>query len=363
MSTPAPLVRSATSGLSGKNAGSPTTKRLPRITPVIDDSPPTTAIATTTSESVATKPSGVNCTRRPTRAEPARPASAPERAKANSLIRAGDIPMAAAASSLSRTASSERPSPLRRTRLTTRIAKHEETEAEEVVAPLGLEGHPTDRGPPQQRRDVVLVEEDRPRQDPRGSHRQGQGGDGEEETAHAEGRRSDDHRGERGDADGEHDGGRVRHPVLHEAVGAHAAEAHERELAERELTGPPGEHREGEGDQRHQDHPGVQEVTRRGRDEERQRDRGEQRQTAGDPSVVPDPPDALERGRDGTHARSEGEALAHPQLPVAHGDHQHGDEHDDQQHSVDQARVGGVVVEDDRLEDPEADPGRERDRQ
>ena len=54
---------------------------------------------------------------------------------------------------------------------------------------------------------------------------------------------------------------------------------------------------------------------------------------------------------------AEGEALAPPQLPVADGDDQHGDEHDHQQHRVEQAWVGGVVVEDDRLEDAEADAG------
>ena len=81
-------------------------------------------------------------------------------------------------------------------------------------------------------------------------------------------------------------------------------------------------------------HPGVQEVARRCRDEERQRERGEQRQAAGDPSVVPDPPDALQRGRDGADARSEGErARAIPSPRLRMDDEQHGDEHDDQQHA------------------------------
>ena len=132
---------------------------------------------------------------------------------------------------------------------------------------------------------------------------------------------------------------------------------------ERELAGPPGEHRERERDERHQDDPCVQEVPRRGRDEVRQRQRGEQREAARDVRVVPDPPDVLQGRRDGTDARREGEPLADPQASVPHGQHQHRDEHDDEQHAVDQARVGGVVVEDERLEDAEADAGGQRDRQ
>ena len=88
----------------------------------MDASPPTTAMATMISESVARNPSGVNCSSSPTSADPARPARAPERPKAKSLVRAGEIPTAAAASSLSRTASSERPRPLRRTLATTTMA-------------------------------------------------------------------------------------------------------------------------------------------------------------------------------------------------------------------------------------------------
>ena len=49
---PAPLVRSATSGLSGKKAGKPMISRAPSTVPVMEARPPTTAMATTDRESV-----------------------------------------------------------------------------------------------------------------------------------------------------------------------------------------------------------------------------------------------------------------------------------------------------------------------
>ena len=120
---PTPLVSRAISGLSGKKAGNPTMSSAPRTAPVIDARPPTTAMATTLSESMTRKRSGSKETRSPPNRPPARPARKPLIPKAVSLVRVGERPKAAAACSLSRTASIVRPMPLRRMRAMTTTAR------------------------------------------------------------------------------------------------------------------------------------------------------------------------------------------------------------------------------------------------
>ena len=83
-----------------------------------------TAMATTRSDSSGENAVGPNCTRSPAMSPPAKPASAPETANATSFIRMGDTVNAAALCSLSRTAISDRPTPLRRMRLTKMAHRH-----------------------------------------------------------------------------------------------------------------------------------------------------------------------------------------------------------------------------------------------
>ena len=74
MSSPTPLVKSATSGLSGKSDGMPTTQSAPSTAPGIEERPPITAMAmidSDDSESVTLKRSGAKSTSSPASRPPA----------------------------------------------------------------------------------------------------------------------------------------------------------------------------------------------------------------------------------------------------------------------------------------------------
>ena len=94
---------------------------VPSTAPVTEDKPPTTETARTRSDSSGAKYSGSCVVCPAAKSPPASAATPPDSANAMSLARVGDTVYAAAFVSLSRTASSDRPMPVRRKWLTTTI--------------------------------------------------------------------------------------------------------------------------------------------------------------------------------------------------------------------------------------------------
>ena len=94
------------------------------MAPGIDPSPPMTTMEMMTNEVVGSKVRSVVLSDWVAKAKqaPAKPAMAPERAKASNLVRNTGMPMAAAPSSLSRTATSRRAMPLSRQTRTMKTA-------------------------------------------------------------------------------------------------------------------------------------------------------------------------------------------------------------------------------------------------
>ena len=116
-SSPTPEVSRLTVSLVPKMAGSPTTHRVPRTAPDTDARPPITAIETADSDMSTGNWSARALVSSAISSAPAKPARPPARAKADSFVARGAMVNAAADGSLSRTATSARPTPERRSRL------------------------------------------------------------------------------------------------------------------------------------------------------------------------------------------------------------------------------------------------------
>ena len=122
MSTPAPLVSRATSGLSGKNAGSPTTKRAAEDHAGDRRQPADDGDRDDDDRVGGHEPVGRELHEEAHQRRARQARQRPGEREGEQLDPRRRDPTAAAASSLSRTASSERPSPLRRTLATTMMA-------------------------------------------------------------------------------------------------------------------------------------------------------------------------------------------------------------------------------------------------
>ena len=181
-------------------ARSPTARRA--RAPLIDDSPPITAIATTRSDSSGGNALGAELHLHARRAarRPARRAR-PRRRTRSSFVRVGEIVNAAAPRSLSRTARSERPTPLRRMRPSTTAATTSAPRHDVVVGALVAQPvRPVDAD------DRLRAEQERPLEQPRlRHHRERERRHREEQTPYPQRRRADDHRDHGRDDHGEDD--------------------------------------------------------------------------------------------------------------------------------------------------------------
>ena len=142
---PTPLANSWSCWLPSKTVGMPTITIVPSTAPVTDESPPTTETASTRSDSLGREVVGKLVVWPAANRPPASAATPPESANAISFARVGDTVYAAALVSLSRTASSDRPMPVRRKCVTTQDHEQRDAEAEVVVALLVGRRSPTAR--------------------------------------------------------------------------------------------------------------------------------------------------------------------------------------------------------------------------
>ena len=119
MSRPMPEVNNFTSSVLSKRAGSPRVQSAPSTGPATVPRPPMMVVATTRIDAAGSYcVSGVTFVNNVAWSAPASPAMPPAMPNAVSLMRVGDTVDAAAMSSFSRTAMSERPRPVRRRRAT-----------------------------------------------------------------------------------------------------------------------------------------------------------------------------------------------------------------------------------------------------
>ena len=185
-----------------------------------------------------------------------------------------------------------RPTPERRSRATRIIVERERDERQVVVRALAREVDRADHRPLHEHRSAAdAAREERPLEDVllRGE-RERERDDGEQQAAHAQRAGADERGDERAHDrhDDERERGRELRQIDVDAVRAVAepervavdqrgeaerADPGERGLAERDLTGPAGEHDERQRDDREQQHVRVQEVPRRRGDHERHGDR------------------------------------------------------------------------------------------
>ena len=106
-----PLVMNCTAGVDPTAAGRPTRYSAPSTAPSTEPSPPTTTIASTSTDCAGEKSSGCIRCNANARHTPAHPAMNPDSANASSLVRTTGVPIAAAFASLSRTAMRRRAIP------------------------------------------------------------------------------------------------------------------------------------------------------------------------------------------------------------------------------------------------------------
>ena len=143
----------------------------------------------------------------------------------------------------------------------------------------------------------------------------------------------------------------------------HAADADERELPERELAGPTGEHGERERDHRVEQHAAPRFALRREVEEDEREQRDEHDDEPARDREPSDPPQTFEPGWDRADPRCEGPASAVGLGEAAAASaQQEGDEDDDEQERVEQAPLVVVVVGDEALRHADRDAARERDR-
>ena len=188
-----------------------------------------------------------------------------------------------------------------------------------------------------------------------------QGHDRQVHAPHPERRDAHDHRRERAHGDGQQQ--RREELEVQMDVGAghgHGAEAGERELGEGELSGPPGEDRHRDDDDRDQRHPRVEEVLGVAVDHERNDDRGCESQEGGNPGQAPH-----QRVRAQPIGQRRHPVRQRPRAAIASGrvaaGEEHPAEHHDEQQDLHEAGLVGPVVEHDPLDDPEDDAGHDGD--
>ena len=190
-------VNSGTSSLSGQNAGMPTTHNAPTTAPERLPRPPITAIEIRRSESSTRKKrsDGPNVRLTAPRSTPPSPAMKPPTANAVSLARAGEIVIAAAASSFSRTPTIMRPMPVR-FRCPTSTQHHDEHDQHEVVvrAVLVRELERADVDARDLHRGEARGEERAVEQVDLRGDREREGADREQQPAHAQRADADEHR-------------------------------------------------------------------------------------------------------------------------------------------------------------------------
>ena len=141
------------------------------------------------------------------------------------------------------------------------------------------------------------------------------------------------------------------------------ADTHERELPERQLAGPTGEHRERQRDERVEQHTTPRLALRRQVQEHEREERDERHESDTEGGKGPNPPLRLQRGRNRSDPRRERPAsrvgFCEP-APAATDQQRH--EHDHEEHEIEQPALTVVVVGDDTLGDADRDTARERER-
>ena len=141
----------------------------------------------------------------------------------------------------------------------------------------------------------------------------------------------------------------------HEGGRAQGTDSGERHLPERQLPGPPREHRHGSRADGECDDLRVGELPRRLPEQQGHHQRAEQGGERAELREPLDHPPFPETLRDGVDARGELEARGVRLRPTADRPYQQHDRAE--QHELDEAGLGGEVERDDLFEDPDADRG------